>query len=637
MRRTLLNAVSSLLVCRAFASPNSAHQAQHFTRSNELLSSYDYIVVGGGTAGLTVADRLTESGNYSVLVVEYGYFSDVPTLPYDPMNPIDPSPNSLMYNITSVGTKKQLVGIGCVVGGGSAINGQAVMRGTSEDYDRWGALGSKNSDWNWNSLLPYFKKGKFIEKKTQSFTFNPPSPQLAADFNITYDTKEAWGGSGPILASYGDWLYPLTKVMYEGWKASPGITYPRDCSEGKAGICWIPASKDPITETRSYARTGHYDPVKERSNYAILTGHKVAKIDTSVKEKGIAATGVRIVSRSDTSSTRIVQAKKEVILAAGAIHSPQILQLSGIGPRDVLKAANVSLVLDLPGVGSNFQDHSWFALGFNLTTPVLPDRASLRNNQTFAAWALELWQANRTGPYSISGGGGSVAMAQVSLPVIAPEIYSSIASSISQLDPASALPANTDPTIIAGYTAQLKLMAAAARSENTAWFQMGLGGNPFGNSDQWVFNIHPLSRGTVNIDPSNPNGEPLVDYRMLSNPIDLQVAIALFKGTRAYYNQGAMKTLTPVETKPGLNVSSDAEIGEYLKETLDPSQYHPVGTCPMMSLELGGVVDNDLKVYGVEGLSVVDGSMMPLIVGATTQATVYAVAEKAADLIKARA
>ncbi|KAG4437134.1 hypothetical protein IFR05_007396 [Cadophora sp. M221] len=536
-----------------------------------------------------------------------------------------------MYNITSVGTKKQSVGIGCVVGGGSAINAQAFMRGTSEDYDRWAALGGGGdgrSEWDWDGILPYFRK---------SCTFNPPDPQLAAEFNITYDIEKAWGGDGPVLASYGDWQYPPTKIMYEAWKAFPGITYPRDGSEGKAGIVWIPSSKDPVTETRSYARTAHYDSVQERSNYAILTGHKVAKINFSTRRKSIIATSVRLVSRTDNSSVSTVTAKKEIILAAGAIHTPQIIQLSGIGPREVLKAAGVELVLDLPGVGSNFQDHSWFAVGYNFTTPVLPNRASLLNNQTFAAWALELWEANRTGPYSIAQGGGA-ALAQVGLPVIAPDVYSSIASDISILDPASVLPPGTDATIIAGYGAQLKLMAAAARSKNTAWLQMGLGGNPFGIPDQWVFNIHPLSRGTVHLNPSDPNGEPLVDYRMLSNPVDIRVAIALFKGTRAYFSsQGAMKTLTPVETKPGLNVTSNADIEDYLRRTLDPSQYHPVGTCPKMPLKLGGVVDEELKVYGVEGLSVVDASIMPLIVGATTQSTVYAVAEKAADLIKARA
>jgi choline dehydrogenase len=181
-------------------------------------------------------------------------------------------------------------------------------------------------------------------------------------------------------------------------------------------------------------------------------------------------------------------------------------------------------------------------------------------------------------------------------------------------------------------------MAKAARSKNTAWLQMGLGGNPFGSPDQWVFNIHPLSRGTVNIDPADPNGEPLVDYRMLSNPVDLRVAIALFRGVRNFFNsQGEVKRLSPIETKPGVNITSDADIAKYLLTTLNPSQYHPVGTAAMVPLRLGGVVDDELKVYGVDGLSVVDASIIPLIPGGTTQSTVYAIGEKASDLIKARA
>jgi choline dehydrogenase len=276
-------------------------------------------------------------------------------------------------------------------------------------------------------------------------------------------------------------------------------------------------------------------------------------------------------------------------------------------------------------------------------TPVLPDRQSLVNNKTFADWALNLWQTNKTGeytwqtefyswltyvgPYSIIGGGG--ALAQLGLPVIAPEVFSSIASDIENQDPATLLPANTDSTIVAGYRAQLQLMAKAARSNNTAWLQMGLGGNPFGSTDQWIFNIHPLSRGTVNIDTSNPNAEPLVDYRMLSNPVDLRVAIALFRGVRDYFtSQGEMKRLSAVETKPGANVTSDEDIGKYLSTTLNPSQYHPVGTAAMLPLRLGGVVDDELKVHGVERLSIIDASIMPLIVGATTQSTVYAIAEK---------
>lgn len=155
--------------------------------------------------------------------------------------------------------------------------------------------------------------------------------------------------------------------MYDAWEVIPGIDYPKDGSEGKAGIFWVPSSEDPRTETRSYARTAHYDPVQNRTNYNLITGHKVTKLLFSGSHEGgsLAATSVEIVSRTDNSSAVTICARKEIILAAGAIHTPQLLQLSGIGPRDVLKSANITTLLELPGVGSNFQDHSWFSMGYD--------------------------------------------------------------------------------------------------------------------------------------------------------------------------------------------------------------------------------------------------------------------------------
>jgi choline dehydrogenase len=144
----------------------------------------------------------------------------------------------------------------------------------------------------------------------------------------------------------------------------PGVEYPSDGSEGRAGVFWIPSSQDPSNQTRSYARTAHYDHVQPRLNYAIITGHKVAKINFSQDHRSLTAKSVKISAREDNSSVTTISARKEVILAAGSIHTPQVLQLSGIGPRSVLKSANIPLILNLPGVGANFQDHSWFAMGF---------------------------------------------------------------------------------------------------------------------------------------------------------------------------------------------------------------------------------------------------------------------------------
>lgn len=276
-------------------------------------------------------------------------------------------------------------------------------------------------------------------------------------------------------------------------------------------------------------------------------------------------------------------------------------------------------------------------------TNTSPYPEELRSNATFTDWAQELWDKNKTGghphlqtlnilkqvllthntgPYSVAGAN---IMAQLGLPIIAPDEYSSIASDLEDLDPASLLPPDTDPTITAGYAAQLKLMAAAARSNNTAWLQFGLRGLTRMN----VNNMHPLSRGSVNVNISSPNSAPVVDYRALTNPIDVRIEVALLKSIRNYFaSEGEIQKLSPVEVTPGPDFASDADLTRYVQDTVTPTQYHPVGTCSKMPLELGGVVDEDLRVHGIKQLRIVDASIIPLIVGATLQSTVYAVAEK---------
>ena len=216
-------------------------------------------------------------------------------------------------------------------------------------------------------------------------------------------------------------------------------------------------------------------------------------------------------------------------------------------------------------------------------------------------------------------------MGMFPLPVFAPDTYDSIANDLEKLDPASALPLDTHSTIIAGYTAQMKLLAPALRSKYTAWLQFPLHAGP----TTYYFNMHPLSRGTININISSPDSEPVVDYRVLTNPVDIRVDLAIVKAIRSYFSRpGEIQKLGPVEITPGANVTSDADLQAWISGALGPTAFHPVGTCAKMPLELGGVVDKDLRVHGIGKLSVVDASIIPLIVGGTLQATVYAVAEK---------
>jgi choline dehydrogenase len=218
-----------------------------------------------------------------------------------------------------------------------------------------------------------------IERK--SATFTPPDDKLAKDYDIQYDIKESWGGNGPIQASWPTFLYPgmsmyfpiaasifLTgeiEIKVDAWRGVPGVEFPKDGSAGEPGVIWVPTSQDPKNVTRSYARTGHYDPVKTRPNYSILTRHKGAKIEFSSAPGPLTAESVVIVPRSGDEKKTKVAARKEIIIAGGTIHSPQILQTSGVGPRALLESANISVVHELPGVGQNFHDHSWFTISYN--------------------------------------------------------------------------------------------------------------------------------------------------------------------------------------------------------------------------------------------------------------------------------
>lgn len=189
------------------------------------------------------------------------------------------------------------------------------------------------------------------------------------------------------------------------------------------------------------------------------------------------------------------------------------------------------------------------------------------------------------------------------------------------------LPGDTHPTIQAGYAAQMRSLAAALQSNGTAFYNLVQTGS---GSTGMLVDLHPLSRGSVNIDARDPaNREPLVDYRALSNPLDAVIMGDIVRYTRRYALDNPMtKALGPSESAPGAKVQTDEEFGEWLRGSVSPTYFHPVGTCSMMPRELGGVVDQELRVYGVNGLRVVDASVIPMIPGANTCQTVYAIAEK---------
>ncbi|KAL2156795.1 hypothetical protein VTH82DRAFT_1541 [Thermothelomyces myriococcoides] len=615
-------------VATAHPTARSIARSTILDRADDLLPEYDYIIIGGGTAGLTVADRLTENERHSILVLERGPFqnsSAVTTISLGGRAYTDPS---LTFNISSVpqaGLNNRTIGVtgGLILGGSSGVNGLQVLRGQKEDYDRWGLYFGPESEWSWEGLLPYFKK---------AWNFHPPRPELVSQFGIKYD-QSYWGNTSDLHASFPTTFWPVLKLEMEAFGDLPGIEYPSDSGSGETGAYWHPASVDPATVLRSFARTAHWDDIEAtRPNYHTLTGQRVLKVAFD----GDRATSVVFVpaDATDQSNARSVKAKKEIILAAGAIHTPQILQASGVGPKQLLEEAGVPLVVDAPGVGSNFQDQPFVvAPTFNFSHyPFHPDFYDLILNETFIAEAQAQFEKDRTGPLTIAAG---YCGSWLPLQVIAPNSWEDIAKRYESQDPAAYLPPDTDKTVIDGYRAQQKALAKAMKSKQSATYNFFLRG---GFQESSCVYLHPTSRGTVRINRDDPFfSPPEVDYRALSNPTDLEVLLEFTPFTRKYFLETRLKTLEPVELSPGANVTAPADIEAWLRSVMIPSSFHPVGTAAMLPRHLGGVVDEKLLVYGVKGLSVVDASVMPDLPGSYTQQTVYAIAEKAADLIKSRA
>ncbi|KAL7621231.1 hypothetical protein AAE478_008548 [Parahypoxylon ruwenzoriense] len=533
--------------------------------SDQVKSSYDYVIVGAGTAGLTVADRLTADGKTTVLVVENGKVVDSPRINqvYSGSAAMGPTWSYQINSVPQVNLQNRTTAVvtGNLVGGSSAIN--AMMT---------------------------------------ALTFVPPEVTIAESVNITYDTS-FWGNSSGIYAGWPYFQWPGLTTQIEAFRDIPGVEFPPDSGAGRAGVYWFPTFMDPKKVERSYARTGHYDGIN-RTNYDVVTESHVTKILL----EDDAATGV-VFRRKIGNATKIttVEAKREVILSAGAVHSPQILQLSGIGPSKLLETAGIDMVVNLPGVGQNFQDHPMMFMSIilrNFTTR--PSPTDMFQNKNFTDWAQEVWRANKTGPYSMGIGN---AAAWLGMPVISPERFEEIASKLENQDHGAHLPADTDRTVIAG-----------AGSSGT------------------LVDLHPLSRGTVNINTTDPfNTEPIVDYRALTNPVDLDIMIEMLRFTKKYFFETRLKEYSPRQVQPPDYVNEPEDLAGFLAENLSPTEFHPSGTCAMIPRELGGVVDESLKVYGVKHLRVVDASIMPVLPGANTCQSVYAIAEKAVDLIRADA
>jgi len=407
----------------------------------------------------------------------------------------------------------------------------------------------------------------------------------------------------------------------------------RDGNNGEAyGASWYPNTMNPKTGERSHARNSYYDPVSSRSNLNVWL-ETVANEIVFDSGKKLKARGVTVTDKL-TNTQKTVYAKKELVLAAGTVNTVKLLQVSGIGPKSVLQAAGIKVKLEHDGVGANFQDHPYTFLGFNISNMNKPNPTSLTTDPAFNASAWAQYAANKTGPLTQARGN---ALAFIPLPEVAPKSFRDLANQVKKLKNDEYLPAiyKGSKKLLKGVDAQRKVLAELFQSKEAGIVEYPI---PAAGSGVLVGLEKPLSRGYIAINPQNPQGPPKILYNALTNPIDKSVMAACVRYIRSVWARPELKQFSPVETSPGAQYQTDEELIKKMVElgSIWPTLSHPSGSCAMMPENMGGCVGDDLLFYGVEQLSIVDASILPLVPSQHIQSTMYAVGEKAGDIIKNR-
>jgi choline dehydrogenase-like flavoprotein len=608
-----------------------------------LKHEYDFIIVGGGTAGLVVAARLTENPNISVGVLEAGpaHINDplIMTPALYSMTIMNPEYDWGHKTVVQRGLKNkkpldQSRGKG--LGGSSGINYQMYNRGHISDYDAWAALG--NPGWDFKSLLPYFKKHE---------NFSDPS-LYASKNNIpletTYDPS-FHGTAGPIHTSFSTWRLPQEKEWIEASaKLGKRFGSPKDGWSGDHigtfhSLSSIDRSGGPGEGTRSYSVTGYLLPNAQRPNLHVLTEALVTKL---VLEKGKpAVTGLEF---EHGGKKHVVNVKKEVVLSAGVYKTPQILELSGIGNPDVLKKAGVECLVANPRVGENLQDHPATGIGLELidgqkSLDMLQDPATLEAAQ-------KEYMATRTGPLSSGGSAtGFIALADICSKDEISSIQKRILDSIKGQGQEGLLP-SAKKLIAEDYAShddgsiQIVLLPAALNlsdvSSQKSFFAGDLnvkarGGQGFALASCLA---RPVSAGSVHISSSDPNQDPDIDPAYLLEDVDAEILARGLQIAMKMAETSPLKELLKGRYWPGPEVDIGTLEGlvEYVKGHTT-TEYHPMSSCSM-GKQGEGAVDGRLRVWGVKGVRVVDASAIPLQVSGNIQSAVYALAEKGCDLIK---